>query len=234
MTSTISVTAQQPDAVDFDARAELIVEQAREDERRRIARDLHDDVTQQLTLLAIAVGVLREQTAMSDPEVSQRLDAVLLRAQGIGASLRRVSHQLHTSSLGDLAAAVRDWCQEIAVHYDLDVRVVCESMPPSLPGALSLALFRIMQEALQNIVKHSGARHAIVEISGRPDAVFLRIVDDGRGFDVESGEGGGMGLVSMRERLEPFDGRLSINSASSHGTIVEVCVPMWRTAPAAA
>jgi signal transduction histidine kinase len=226
--------AGQPIAGGFDARSELIAQQAREDERRRIARDLHDDISQQFALLTIALDLLRQHPAASHPDMRRRLDEILARAQAIGSSVRGVSHQLHGPRLGDLGAAVRGLCQEAGEHYGIDVRVLCDLIPSSVSGVLGQALFRIVQQALLNIVTHSGARHAAVEIAGRSGSVLLTIMDDGRGFDVAAPENRGMGLASMRERLEPFGGLLSIRSAPAHGTCIQISVPLWRADTAAA
>jgi signal transduction histidine kinase len=218
----------------FDARIELLTQQAREDERRRIARDLHDDISQQFALLTITLDLLRQHPAASNPDMRQRLDAILERALDIGSRVRHVSHQLHASTLDDLGQAVLSFCHEISAHHDIDIRILSDAASSTLRGALALTLFRIIQEALQNVVRHSGARHVTLEIAARPDALVLRIADDGRGFDVAAQDGSGMGLMSMRERLALFDGQLSIGSSPSHGTRIEVSVPMWRAATAAA
>jgi signal transduction histidine kinase len=234
MNSTFSETARQPVAGGFDARSEIIAQQAREDERRRIARDLHDDVSQQLALLTISLDLLRQHPAALNPDMRQRLDTVLAQVQSIGSSVRHVSHQLHASALNDLGAAVQRLCHQFAAYYDINIQVISDRIPASMPNALALALYRIIQQALLNVVKHSGARHTTVEIEGRAEDVLVRIEDDGRGFDVATLKNHGLGLVSMRERVEPFDGQLSIVSTPSDGTCIEVSVPLCLAAGAAA
>jgi two-component system sensor kinase len=164
----------------------------------------------------------------------ERLDVVLARVKAIGSTVRNVAHQLKDSGLGDLGLALRRLCEELTALHHIDLRFTCDGLPSSLQGTLALALFRIVQEALHNVVKHSGARRATVEIVGQPDVVVLRIVDDGRGFDVEAGDGSSIGLANMRERLEPFNGRLSISSAPWRGTRIEVSVPIRKANAAAA
>jgi signal transduction histidine kinase len=211
-----------------------IVERARQDERRRIARDLHDDVVQQLTSLVIDLDLFREYIGPCHPDMTrERLDLVLARVQAIGTSVRNVAHRLKTTDVGDLALAVRRLCQDVRAHGKIDVQCIGDWVLPSLDEGLAIELYRIVQEALQNIVKHSGARRATVEIARQSDAMVLRIVDDGCGFDVDATGSSGIGLANMRERLEPFDGLLSISSAPLRGTRIEVFVPM-RGANAAA
>ena len=234
MTST-SINMACPASSDrSDGRTEQIVERAREEERWRIARELHDDISPQFTMLTLTVDLIREQSGACDPDMSRRLDEVLLQAREIGRSLREVSHRLHSSTLADLGLAVRSWCQELAAHYDVLFEVVDDCILPSLRGDLALALFRIVQEALQNVLRHSGARHVTIEIAARADAVLLRIADDGCGFDVKSQDATGIGLLSMRERLEPFGGQLTITSAPSRGTRLEASVPISMTRTLAA
>jgi signal transduction histidine kinase len=213
---------------------EQITERARQDERGRIARDLHDDVVQQLTFLVIDVDLLRQSTGMCHPDMMrERLDVVLSRVQAIGTSVRNVAHRLKTTDVSDLELAVRRLCQDVRARREIEVHCICDCVLGSIDGGLAIELYRIVQEALQNIVKHSGARRATVEIARQSDAVVLRIVDDGCGFDVDATGSSGIGLANMRERLEPFEGLLSISSAPLRGTRIEVFVPM-RSATAAA
>jgi signal transduction histidine kinase len=221
----------------FDAPIEPIIERARQDERGRIARDLHDDVVHQLTFLVIDVDLLRQSTGTCHPDMMrERLDVVLARVQAIGTSVRNVAHRLKATDLRDLdlELAVRRLCQDVMARYEIEVRCVCDGVLASLDGGLALELHRIVQEALHNIVKHSGARRATVEIAHRSDAVVLSIVDDGCGFDVDATGSSGIGLANMRERLEPFNGLLSISSAPLRGTRIEVFVPMRGSSAAAA
>jgi signal transduction histidine kinase len=235
MSSTSSATRWQAIPCGSDARIDQIAEQARQDERRRIARDLHDDVVHQLAFLMIDVDLLRQQTGACHPDMMcERLNVVLTRIKAIGSTVRNVAHRLKDSGPGDLGLALRRLCEELMALHHIDVHVTCDGLPSSVQGTLALALLRIVQEALHNVVKHSGARCATVEIVGQSDAVVLRIVDDGRGFDVEATEARGIGLANMRERLEPFNGRLSISSAPWRGTRIEVSVPMRRANVAAA
>jgi predicted ATPase/signal transduction histidine kinase len=211
--------------------------QAQEDERRRIARDLHDDISQQIALLAITVDRLHQEIAETQPETSRRLFGVLERAQDISESVRQLSHELHSTNLDHLGlqGAVRGFCQEFTAHHGIGVDVRCARMPPLIPSDVAGALFRIVQEALQNVARHSGARSAIVEIGGTPDEVRLTIEDKGRGFDAGATPSFGIGLASMRERLRLLGGHCAIHTAPSMGTRIEATVPTARPdAPAIA
>jgi signal transduction histidine kinase len=234
MALNVPASMRQSMANDYDARTEHAVQQAREDERRRIARDLHDDISQQIGLLTIAIDRLRERTALSDPAMSESLHAITAQAQDIGSRVRHVSHQLHASTAADLGRSIRALCQELAAHYEIDIQLACDRLPLSIPSAVALALFRIAQEALQNALRHSGARRLSVEVKARSNVLLLTVADEGRGFDIETVNTGGLGLVSMRERLEPLGGQLSISSAPLHGTRIEARVPIWDTETAAA
>jgi signal transduction histidine kinase len=233
MSSISSAPTWQAIPCGSEACLDDIAEQARLDERRRIARDLHDDVLQQLALLVVDLDLLREQTgAWHSDMLRERLNVVMARGNAIASTVRNVAHELKDSGLGDLGLALHRLCEEHRTLHHIDLRCICDGFLPSVQGRLALALYRIVQEALHNVLKRSGARRATVEIAGHSDAVVLRIVDDGCGFDVEATEGKGIGLANMRERLEPFNGRLSISSAPWRGTRIEVFVPIRSVAAA--
>jgi PAS domain S-box-containing protein len=207
--------------------------QAQEDERARIARELHDDINQRLALLANGLQQLGQPSAESDDDEHNEQPQELLRlTNDIATDIQHLSHQLHPSKLHylGLAAAVRDLCQEFSRLQKIEVECVAQDLPRNLDDATSLSLFRIVQESLRNVAKHSNARHVKVELLGQPTKVRLRVSDDGIGFDPEhSGNGQGLGLVSMRERLRLVSGELSIWSRPSLGTQVEGIIPVGAT-----
>jgi signal transduction histidine kinase len=235
MISTSSVAAWPETPNVSETRIDQIAERARLDERRRIARDLHDDVVPQLAFLMIDLDLLREQATDSLPDLMrERLSVVQARVKAIGSTVRNVAHELKDVDPAGLGLAVRRLCDELVTLHHIDLVLTCDGLPRSTPGGLALVLFRIVQEALQNVSKHSAARRVAVEIVSRSDAVVLRIIDNGRDFDVEASTTKGIGLANMRERLEPFDGRLSISSVLRHGTRIEVSVPINGAIVAAA
>ncbi len=202
--------------------------QAQETERRRIARELHDDLNQSLALLSVELDVLGQKPPGSPDQLAARLRALSARVKQVSSTVHDLSHQLHPSKLEQLGllAAVRSLCKELAQGRGLPVEFTHQDVPEAIPQDTALCLYRIVQEALQNVMKHSGARQAGVELTGLGGAIRLRVSDDGRGFDPASAGGNGcLGLVSMRERLRSVGGEIVIDSRPSGGTRIEVRVP---------
>jgi signal transduction histidine kinase len=144
-----------------------------------------------------------------------------------------LSHQLHPSNLEQLGllTAVRSLCKELTESHGLSIDFSHHQVPEVMPDDTALCLYRIVQEALRNVIKHSGAQHADVELNGCANGICLRIVDDGAGFVPELvADKGGIGLVSMRERLRVVSGEIAIESLPSVGTRIEVLVPLSATA----
>jgi signal transduction histidine kinase len=205
--------------------------QAQEAERARIARELHDDVNQQVALLAIDLELLRE----GGP---QRHDAAVLaseaceRAHGIAKSLHDLSHQLHPARLRmlGLVPALNGLQRELS-RPDCVVEFSFDSVPAALAPDVTLCLFRVAQEALHNALTHSEASSVSLHLTGEPGGLTMTIVDDGVGFDVNDAWRRGLGLVSMGERLESIDGTLDIQSHPGSGTRLSISVPLRSTAP---
>ncbi len=197
---------------------------AQEAERARIARELHDDVSQQVALLEIALELL----SRASPEDAKELgDEALTRANLIARSVHELSHRLHPAKLRliGLVAALNGLRHELS-QSNIAVTFTHDAVPSALPADLTLCFFRIAQEALHNAIKYSGTTRASVHLSGHPDRLALTIVDDGVGFDVDAAWGKGLGLISMRERLEALGGTLEIRSAPGTGTRLEVTAPL--------
>jgi len=197
---------------------------AQESERSRIARELHDDIGQQVALLAIDLELMGDAGQGSDDSPASE---ALNRAQTIARSVHDLSHRLHPARLRliGLVAAVRGLQQELS-RSDVAISFTHERVPATLPPDLTLCLYRIVQEALQNALKYSKARKVSVHLTGSREGLTLTIVDDGVGFDVEAAWGTGLGLVSMDERLEAFGGTLEIRSTPGAGTRLEARVPL--------
>jgi signal transduction histidine kinase len=211
-----------------DLGARLIL--AQEAERSRIARELHDDVSQQVALLAIDLGRLSDAGGERRPEAEHLASTALDRVQSVARSVHDLSHRLHPAKLQllGLVAALASLQRELS-QPAMAITFSHDNVPSALPQDLSLCLFRIVQEALQNAAKHSGAHDVSVRLSGGADALALTIVDDGTGFDVDTAWGRGLGLVSMGERLEALGGALKIYSKPGAGTRLEVTVPIRST-----
>jgi len=199
--------------------------EAQEAERRRIARELHDDFNQNLALLSVELEVLARQPPADSPAAELRRLAA--RVKELSSSVHALSHQLHPSKLEHLGlvAAVGGLCREVTLHHGLEVRFTNSGVADVSPGA-ALCLYRIVQEALRNVVKHGRTDHAAVELRDGPDGLRLQVCDHGRGFDPASACGrGGLGLVSMRERLNLVGGEMTIESRPGGGTRIDVHVP---------
>ncbi|MDE3220912.1 MAG: PAS domain S-box protein [Nitrospirota bacterium] len=203
--------------------------QAQEKERSRVARELHDDFNQRLALMAIELEQLDQQLPSSAVDLQHRTRHVLQEARKLSTDLHNLSHELHPSKMDyvGLAIATRSFCDEIAHRLDLRIDCVFRDVPRDLPKDLALCLYRVVQEALRNVVKHSGSQDATVEISGGPSLITVSVSDSGVGFDPKStGAQAGLGLVSMRERVCLVGGTFSIQSLPLQGTRIEVRVSL--------
>jgi PAS domain S-box-containing protein len=203
---------------------------AQEEERARIARELHDDINQRLALLANGLQSL-EQASLETSESGsgKQVRELWQLTSEIANDIQHLSHQLHPSKLHylGLPAAVRDLCNEFSKLHKIEVECIVQQPRPKLDETVSLTLYRVIQESLRNVVKHSGARHVKVELNGRSTLVRLRVSDDGIGFNVDhKGSRQGLGFVSMRERLRLAGGELSIWSRPSLGTQIEAVIPL--------
>jgi PAS domain S-box-containing protein len=200
-----------------------------EEERRRVARELHDDFSQRLALLAIDLEQLAQRPPSAGHEWSARLESMWSQTQELTSDLHRLSYQLHPSKLEDLGlvTAVRSYCHGLLKQAGLEVRFSDANVPRVLPKEISLCLYRIVQEALHNVVKHSGVKTATVDLSGGPNEVRLVVSDSGRGFVVNAAPGiDGLGLVSMQERVRHVGGLWSIESHPFGGTRIVVRIPV--------
>lgn len=200
-----------------------------EEERRRVARELHDDFSQRLALLAIDLERLTQRPPATKQDWDSRIRSMWSQTQELTSDVHRLSHQLHPSKLEELGlvTTVRSYCRELSKQTKLKVEFSDANIPRSLPGETALCLYRIVQEALRNVIKHSGSRTAFVELRGGSNDVCLEVSDTGKGFDLEaSRRSDGLGLASMRERVKSLGGELSICSQPSQGTRVAVRIPL--------
>jgi PAS domain S-box-containing protein len=218
-------------ASDFSCR--LI--QAQEGERSRIARELHDDITQRMALLANGIQELDlPRFRLTLPQRKRQIEELKELAVEISSDLQFLSRQLHPSKLQylGLPAAIRSLCREVSARHKLDVACVVRDVPDKLPEPISLNLFRTAQESLQNVVKHSRAQHASVELIGEAASIRLRVSDDGVGFELNREVSSrGLGLTSMRERLNSVGGTFSVCSGRMTGTHIEGAVPISLRVP---
>jgi signal transduction histidine kinase len=207
---------------------------SQEDERQRIARELHDDMAQRLSLLAVDLGRLGRQD-LPPADLPERLSALSSQAAELGGDLQRVSHELHPATLTQLGLelAVRAFCTELAQSRRLAIAVDARGVPQRLAPDVALCLYRVLQEALQNVVKHSGASRAAVTLSGGDGALTLTVADDGAGFEPAAApDRAALGLTSMRERVRLLGGTLRVDSRLGGGTHIEARVPLRQGGPA--
>lgn len=205
---------------------------AQEEERKRIARELHDDLNQRMALLSIELEQL-SQKLQRPRSLRPLIHGLQTKAQEISAEIHHISYRLHPSKLDHLglASAVESLCEELSGGCKLKIEFRQVGFPTHVPKDVRLCLFRIAQESLRNCVKHSGARKARVVLEGTGGAVRLCVSDDGCGFDPESGAmERGLGFTSMRERLRLVGGRLRVHSQPSRGTRIEITVPLGAEA----
>jgi PAS domain S-box-containing protein len=200
---------------------------AQEEERRRVARELHDDLNQRMALLSIELEQLSRKRSPED--LDRRLQSLQTQAREISADIHRLSYELHPSKLDHLglAPAIKSLCQEISTKGKLEVELQQDGFPAHLPSSVTLCVFRIAQESLRNCVKHSGANKARVTLEKTGQEIRLSVSDNGRGFEMDSAAmQKGLGFTSMRERLRIVGGEMQVQSQPRHGTVIDVSVPL--------
>jgi signal transduction histidine kinase len=202
--------------------------EAQEKERTRIARELHDDIGQRFALLGIALEQLKKSIRYR-PENEMRIDDIRRDVSDMATDIQSLSHQLHSSKLEylGLVAAIRIFCSEFAERQNMQIDFRSHDVPGMLRYEVSLCLFRVLQESLQNSAKHSGARNLEAQLWASSAQIHLTVRDSGRGFDVAAASrGAGLGLISMQERLKSVGGTLSIESQHGSGTTIHARIPL--------
>jgi signal transduction histidine kinase len=201
--------------------------EAHEEERTWIARELHDDIVQRIALVTIELERCNSQTADATG-IDVRIRQARQHLCDLGSEIQALSHRLHSSKLEylGLVTAAKSFCHELSEQRNVRIEFKHSEIPAAVPKEISLCLFRVLQEALQNAVRHSGAQDFTVELYGNQDGIRLVVSDSGIGFDWEHAiNGRGLGLISMRERLRLVNGELSIQSESGRGTTVLARLP---------
>jgi signal transduction histidine kinase len=203
---------------------------AQEAVRADIARDLHDDVCQQLAYVSIGVNTLRSATGnIQDPETQQVFEELDRETQNTFESIRRLSQDLHPATLRllGLVPALRSHCDEVAKRQGVQVQFSGAKSVDTVHPDVAVCFFRIAQESLRNGIIHGCAKHLTVTLNRSGDQLDLAVVDDGRGFDLSAvrNNGGGLGLVTMEERVNLVGGDISVVSEPGRGTTVRVRGP---------
>jgi signal transduction histidine kinase len=223
---TMDVTERKrADEVLEDLAGRLI--HAQEEERSRIGRELHDHISQTLGVVTIKIDQLRAHGEIT-AGVGGALDELRRATSDITDDVHRLSHRLHSSTLDylGLVPALQKLVSEFSERHDIAISFAHASVPPSLPSEVALCLFRVAEESLTNIARHSQARSATIHVTGAPDGIHLAVEDAGAGFDMTTfGSKAGLGFVSMQERLRALHGTMHVDSAPSRGTRIDAWVP---------
>jgi PAS domain S-box-containing protein len=203
---------------------------AQEEERRRISRQLHDDFSQRLALLALDTSGLMMALPPSRNRIKETLRDLHGRIVQMSVDVRRISHQLHPSILEDLglAAALSEVCGEFSAREGIDATLELKTIPEALPTEVASCLYWVAREALHNIAKYAHASRVRLTLTGRPEGVQISIQDDGAGFDPEPGRRHGLGIISMKERVRMVQGEFTIHSQPGRGTDVRAFVPLSK------
>jgi len=206
--------------------------ESQEQERTRIGRELHDDISQRLAMLTVEVDHLNENFPASANERRQRLDRIRQRLVDISSGVHLLSQQLYSPNLELIgtAAAMRTFCRDFADSQNVEIHFEADTIDHAPAPDVSLCLLRVLQEALHNAAKHSQVRQFDVKLACSTNELDLRVSDTGAGFDLESAlKSGGIGLSSMLERVRLINGTISIDSKPLRGTTINVRAPLAPT-----
>ena len=202
---------------------------AQEEERKRLARELHDDLNQRIALMSIELEQLGQIASNVGGGFNTRLEKLQRRAQEISTDIHRMSYELHPSKLDHLGLvpALRSFCRELSISRGLHVNFTYDGFPADLSPEKTLCIFRVAQEALQNAAKHSGALRVNIHLAKTAVSIELEVSDSGCGFEINSKEAtGGLGFTSIRERVRAVEGRIQISSSPGKGTRISVSIPL--------
>jgi len=195
--------------------------QAQEEEQQRIARELHDDIAQRLSILVMGLEELRDSLAAGQNSQIVLASELHSKAYEVAMDIQNISRNLHSSKLHYvwLPIALRQLCEKISMQHRILTNFRCAELPANLPSGLELCLYRVAQEAVSNAIKHSRASEMFVELTYSDETILLKVADLGVGFD-SSASHQGIGLTTMRERLRIFGGELLVESNEGKGTTI--------------
>ena len=233
---TVDVTAEKQAEKDRLEREKLqlfaeALLAAQEAERKRVSRELHDDLNQRLASLILEIGLLQRNLPKPAESFRKPLAGLKRQIAGISDDVRRIAFQLHSAGLEQfgLRATLEQECAAISERTGIQISFKAKATPDRLPESVSICLYRVAQECLRNVITHSKAKRAAVMLEGALSDIRLRVQDKGVGFDLIEVRGRqSLGLISMNERLRQVGGTLQIDSAVGRGTRVEACVPLDR------
>jgi signal transduction histidine kinase len=164
----------------------------------------------------------------SEVDAGARSGRIAARLRELSSDVHKLSHRLHPAKVDQLGlvTAARSWCGDVARQSALRVDFSAENVPADLPSSISLGVYRVIQESLRNVARHSQAGAALVELVGEAERLRLTITDEGQGFDVNESKRAGLGLVSMQERMRLLQGTIAVYSSPGRGTRIEATVPL--------
>lgn len=204
---------------------------AQEEERRRLSRELHDDLNQKLAMLAVEAEALAQELPPTRASVHTRLKSLRDGVVALSDDVRRMAYQLHPTIIEHLglAVALRSYCREFSRRRGVKVKFTRRDLPEAIPHEVSLCLYRVTQEGLRNVVRHSRSERATVVLSGSRSGLHLSITDFGIGFDPEAVRTeGGLGLITMEERVRLAGGTFEVRSHPARGTRLDARLPLPR------
>jgi len=203
-----------------------------EEERKRIARELHDDFSQRLALLRNEIASLDDESTGRHLVDRASISSLYSTVDGLTEDIRLLSHSLHSSQLQylGLKAALKDLCRQVQKRHSISVEFQAHDLPEGVPAEIALCFYRVAQEALNNAVRHSGTSGIVVNLTSRNDKLKMRITDSGRGFDLRGAQKG-LGLASMNERLLLVNGEFLVSSTRGGGTELIAQVALTKPVP---
>lgn len=234
ITEQVNAEGKLSEAQDHLQRLNIRLLKAHDEERHRISRELHDDIAQRLSLLTLDLDVLSQEMTSQSQSLA-RIVKLRSDTEELATDVHQLSHQLHSSKLQHLGlgAALKDLCKNFSEQQGLKIDFGADARLPALPSEVELCLFRIAQESLNNVLKHSRSSHAQVQLSEIDGIIQLKVSDEGIGFSSKS-PSDGIGLDSMRERLKAVGGQLIIHSAAGRGTQIVAEVQSTKSSLSAA
>ena len=204
---------------------------AQEEERSRISRELHDDIVQKVASLAIRISLIKKRVPPSTDSIASEIANLQCRVSDLAEDIRRLSHQLHPAVLehAGLTVALQSFTAEFSRLEGVEVKLTAPKGNEAIPKNIALCAYRVVQEALRNVAKHSGAKVAEVVLAIAGNDLHLSISDEGRGFDVETARSGGLGMVSVEERVRLCQGSVQVTSKLNRGTTLTARIPLNGT-----
>ena len=202
--------------------------EAEERERQRIARDLHEDICQRMSMLVVKIDQLKADS-LNRAHLTNRIDALQKETLEMLTDVKTLAHELYSPRLEyvGIAVVMSSFCRDLGNQKKVEIDFQSDGLPSRVPSDISLCLFRVLQEALHNAETHSGVRKFDVQLNGTPDEIHLRVRDCGVGFKLEMArKAGGLGLNRMQELLKLVKGGLSIDSQPKRGTTIHALVPV--------